>query len=297
MMAEVLYNLSGLRLPAVMTCANRSLSAPINIWNDHSDVMALRDAGWINFFAEDNQAAIDQHVLAYYLAEKLSLPVMINVDGFILTHLSEPLILPTTAAIKKFLPNLPASANRLDPASPTTTGHLVGPTDFYRFRQKLDQDLLAAGPEINLAYDRWQRLLGRPGARPLGNGLIEWHGPRQAKTVLVAMGSVIGTLKTAADELNRSNQKIAVLQIKTWRPFPYDLVKKFLAKKQAIIINKAVSPGALPPLSCEVAAAVTNAGTKIIHAAAGLGGGDITVEQISRLVKRSTHPAGILYLN
>lgn len=103
-MTEVIYNIAGMRLPIVMTCANRAVSAPINIWNDHSDIMAVRDAGWISLFSGDNQEAVDLHISAYKLAENLHLPVMVNVDGFILTHAYEPVIIPDKKLIKKYLP-------------------------------------------------------------------------------------------------------------------------------------------------------------------------------------------------
>lgn len=282
MMLEVLYNIAGLRVPLVLTCANRSVSAPLNIWNDHQDAMAARDAGWIMLFAENSQEAVDQHVLAYKLAEKLNLPVMVNVDGFILTHLNEAVSLPTPADIKKFLPPPRASQNRLDPKNPQTTGHLVGPPDFFKFRRALDLDLQQAAAVINQAYAAQQKIFQRPKhTSHLDNGLVEFYGRAKADIVFVAMGSVAGTIKAAVD----LNPHIGLLKIKALRPFPADFIQKILNNKKVVIINKSISPGSLPPLSAEVAAALGQTATALQHVVAGLGGQDITVKQIIKLTK------------
>jgi pyruvate ferredoxin oxidoreductase alpha subunit len=128
-MVEALYNASGLGLPIVMTLANRAIGAPINIWNDHSDSMSQRDSGWIQLYAETNQEAADLHVQAFRLAEELSLPVMVCMDGFILTHAVEQVELPTQDQVDAFLPAF-EPRQVLDPAEPMTIGALVGPEAF-----------------------------------------------------------------------------------------------------------------------------------------------------------------------
>ncbi len=129
LMNEVIYNIAGMRLPVVLTCANRAVSAPINIWNDQQDAMSVRDAGWIMLFAENAQEAVIQHVLAYKIAEKLKLPVMVNVDGYVLTHTYEPVIIPTASQIRKFLPDYkPALGEYLDPKKPITFGAFAAPS-------------------------------------------------------------------------------------------------------------------------------------------------------------------------
>jgi pyruvate ferredoxin oxidoreductase alpha subunit len=294
MMLEVLYNISGLRLPVVLTCANRSVSAPLNIWNDHSDVMAARDAGWILLFAENNQEAVNQHVLAYKLAEKLKIPVMVNVDGFILTHQSEPVCLPDTASIKKFLPPLPASANQLNTKTPSSLGLLVGPNDFYKFRQKINDDFISALKTINQEYAKFQIIFKteQPGKQSIiNNGLLELYGSPKAQTIFVAMGSVVGTIKQAIDDYNSQSLKfgkLAVLKIKSFRPFPTEAIKDILKNKRVIIINKAISPGSLPPLSAAVAMSLNQTKTDFKHVVAGLGGQDITVDDILGLLKEKS---------
>src|SRR5438034_7703771 len=125
-MAEAVYNASGLGLPIVMTIANRAIGAPINIWNDHSDSMSMRDAGWIQLYAESNQEALDLHVQAFRLAEELSLPVMVCMDGFVLTHAVEGVDVPSQAGVDAFLPPF-EPRQVLDPREPMTIGAMVGP--------------------------------------------------------------------------------------------------------------------------------------------------------------------------
>jgi pyruvate ferredoxin oxidoreductase alpha subunit len=159
LMTEVIFNIAGLRLPIVMTCANRSVSSPINIWNDQQDVMTIRDSGWILLFAENHQEAVDQHVLAYKLAEKLNLPVMVNVDGFVVTHAFEPVYLPPKNLIKKFLPAYrPAADKYLNPKYPTTFGAFVSPADYFEIRQELHDDLQKALPVLETEYKNYQKI-------------------------------------------------------------------------------------------------------------------------------------------
>src|SRR5437868_10124388 len=128
-MAEALFNASGLGLPIVMTVANRAIGAPINIWNDHTDSMSQRDCGWIQLFAENNQEALDLHIQAYRLAEEVSLPVMVCMDGFILTHAYERVDIPSQEQVDAFLPPF-EPRQVLDPETPMTIGAMVGAEAF-----------------------------------------------------------------------------------------------------------------------------------------------------------------------
>lgn len=292
-MLEVLYNIGGLRLPVVMTCANRAISAPLNIWNDHQDAFAMRDAGWLMWFSENAEEAAAQHILAYKLAEKLHLPANINVDGFILTHTSEPTFVPSRAQIKKFLPAFrPQASAYLNTKHPVSIGHLVLPKDYQAFRQELNEALDKSAVVINQEYALYQKTFyGKTTTSDLDNGLIEYYGPSSAQTVIVAMGSVSGTIKTVLDEYNRRTlglKKAALLRIKTFRPFPLSAVKKLTQGKRVIVLNKGISPGSLPPLSLEVAAAVS-AKTELIHVVGGLGGRDIKIEDIIKLLNSKTN--------
>ncbi|MFA5301008.1 MAG: hypothetical protein WC389_22675, partial [Lutibacter sp.] len=235
LMAEVIFNISGMRLPIVMTTANRAVSAPINIWNDHSDVMTVRDAGWIQLFASDNQEAVDLHILAYKIAEQLKLPVMVNVDGFILTHAFEPVIIPSQNLIKKYLPDYkPDFGTYLDPKNPVTLGAFFTPAHYFETREELHNDLVASISIIKKEYHNLIKIIGR---KNKDNGLFEYFGPRKPETILVALGSVIGTIR----ETVKDNKKIGVLKIKTYRPFPGEEINKVLLRaKNVAVIEKAI---------------------------------------------------------
>lgn len=279
LMSEVIFNIAGMRLPIVMTCANRAVSAPINIWNDHSDIMSVRDAGWINLFAGDNQEAVDFHILAYKLAEQLNIPVMVNVDGFILTHAFEPVIIPSTETIKKYLPDYKPTANTyLDPNNPVTLGAFFTPANYFETREELNNDLIASLGVIKKEYKNLIKILGR---KKTDNGLIEYYGPKKPETILVAMGSVIGTIR----ETIKNEKKIGVLQIKTYRPFPGEEVNKILlCAKNIAVIEKAISLGQAGPLFSDIKASLPNHKLNLSNFIVGLGGRDVTQKMIKKII-------------
>lgn len=302
LMNEVVYNIAGMRLPVVMTVANRGVSAPITIWNDHQDAMSVRDAGWIMFFAENHQEAVEQHLLAYKIAEKKKIPAMVNIDGFVLTHTYEGVEIPSAAEIKKFLPAYkPKTGEYLDVKNPVTMGAFAAPAYYTEIRQELQDDLCSCQDDILEEYEKLKKLA--PSAikhsesqTHVNNGLVEYYGPKNPKIVLVAMGSLVGTIKDAVDKLNiKSRVKhyvapnaIGVLKIKTFRPFPDDAVLSILKNaKYAAIIEKALSLGAnSAPLAMEIRSAAQNKiKTEIKGYVAGLGGRDITQEMIAQIVR------------
>ena len=194
-MAEAVYNASGLGLPIVMTLGNRAIGAPINIWNDHSDAMSMRDAGWLQLFAESNQDSIDLHIQAFRLAEELSMPVMVCVDGFILTHAVERVDIPNQADVDAFLPPY-EPVQVLDPADPISIGAMVGPDAFteVRFLQHYKQTLaLQLIPELAAEFS------GRFGRNT--GGLLRTYCADDAEMLVVAMGSINGTIKDTIDEM------------------------------------------------------------------------------------------------
>ncbi|MCU0679307.1 MAG: pyruvate ferredoxin oxidoreductase, partial [Planctomycetes bacterium] len=229
LMIEVLYNIAGMRLPVVLTCANRGVSAPITIWNDHQDAMTARDAGWIMLFSENHQEAVEQHILAFKIAEQTKLPVMVNIDGFVLTHTYEGVVIPTAAQIKKFLPAYkPAKGEFLDVKNPASFGAFAAPAYYMEIREKLHYDLTQSQKLINDEYHKLQKAIPaavkeRESAAHISSGLIEYYGPKKAKTILVALGSLVGTIKDVVDESNRKfslNGSVGVLKLKCYRPFP-----------------------------------------------------------------------------
>ena len=293
-MAEVVYNLPGLRLPLVMTCANRSISAPINIWNDHQDAMAVREAGWLMFFAEDNQEAIEQHWLAFILSQKLRLPVMVNVDGFRLTHASEPIALPTAKTVKKLLKNKLTPILNIE--KPQTSGWFALPRDYQKQRLQLKQDIDASWPVIEETNTQLQNLW-QPIKQHLinsnvitkdnDNATCEYYGPKQAQLLIIAMGSIVGELKELADLANRRKiNTVAILKIKLYRPFPDKIINSYLkSAKKIVVIDRSPGLGAQPPLFSDIKASQKQKSTKkITGLIVGLGG-DINLTAVSKIIK------------
>ena len=270
-MMEAVHNASGLELPIVMTLANRSIGAPINIWNDHSDAMAASDAGWIQLFAETNQEAVDLHVLAFRLAEELSLPVMVCMDGFVLTHAVEQVDLPEQGRVDAFLPPY-APHQFLDPADPVSIGAMVGPEAFEEVKVLAHLRQLDALDRIPELAAEFEEIFGRPSA-----GLVGTYRTEGADTIVVALGSVLGTIKDAVDERRRAGQRVGVVGITTFRPFPTSEVRSALAgARQVVVIEKAFRAGGGGVLSGDVTLAVQDSDVGVHTVVAGLGGRPIT---------------------
>ncbi|MDE3083424.1 MAG: pyruvate ferredoxin oxidoreductase [Acidobacteriota bacterium] len=279
-MLEAVYSAAGLGLPIVMTLANRAIGAPINIWNDHSDAMAARDTGWILLFAESNQEAADLHVQAFRLAEALSVPVMVCMDGFILTHAVEGVDLPDQEAIDAFLPPF-VPRQILDPDHPVSIGAMVGPEAFeeVKYLAHLRQlDALALIPEIADDFaTSFQRDSG---------GLVRGYRLEDAETVVVAMGSVLGTLKDAIDLRRGAGEKVGALGVTTFRPFPEAALAAALSTAtRLVVLEKAVSPGGRGVLASDVALSVPQ--VPLASVIAGLGGRPITRASLETMLARA----------
>jgi pyruvate ferredoxin oxidoreductase alpha subunit len=274
LMAEVLYNLTGMRLPVVITCANRAISAPINIWNDHSDAMIVRDSGMIMLFAEDAQESYDMHPQAFKIAEnpEIMLPVMVNMDGFILTHAFEPVDLCEQKVFDDFLPPF-SPAIKLDVNKPITMGTLAEPKYYMETRYKLHETQQDSIPVIQKAAEDFKARVGR-----WYGGLIDTYRLDDAEIAFVAMGSLIGTLKDVVDDLRKKGEKVGILKIRSFRPFPKEQtleVSKGL--KQLIVFDKAYSYGWGSILQNEMRSCFYNSKMHPIISGfvVGLGGRDI----------------------
>lgn len=282
-MVEAVYNASGLGLPIVMTVANRALGAPINIWNDHSDSMSQRDCGWIQLFAETNQEAVDLHIQAFKLAEELSLPVMVCMDGFILTHAYERVDIPTQDQVDRFLPPF-EPRQVLDPAEPVSIGAMVGPEAYTEVRYLAHAKQMQALDLIPELAAEFQAIFGRD-----SGGLIRPYRLEDADIAVVALGSVLGTIKDTVDEMRDAGIKIGVLGITSFRPFPLAEVRDALARVRSyVVLEKSLAVGIGGIVATNVRMALAGRlhmrGHTVI---AGLGGRPITKASLHRVFERA----------
>ncbi len=286
LMAEVLFNIAGLRLPVSITCANRSVSAPINIWNDHQDAMTVRDAGWIQLYAEDCQEVADMQIQAYKIGEKseISLPVMVNMDGFILTHAFEPVELIDQKMADEFLPPYKPEVY-LTTKKPVTFGVLAEPAYYMETRYRLQQAIEASKPVIEDVANEFNKVFGR-----YAGGLVDKYRLDGAKTVIVAMGSVVGTIREVVDELREKGKKIGLLKIRAFRPFPKEAIYDALKDVDNIIImEKALSLGFGGILLNETKAVFYGKARqpKISGYIVGLGGRDVPNKSVINAVRKA----------
>jgi pyruvate ferredoxin oxidoreductase alpha subunit len=283
-MVEAVYNASGLGLPIVMTVANRAIGAPINIWNDHTDSMSQRDCGWIQLFAESNQEAADMHILAFKLAEELSLPVMVCMDGFILTHAYEQVDLPTQEQVDAFLP--PYSPRQvLDPQDPVSIGAMVGPEAFTEVRYLAHAKQMQALDLLPKICDEFKTIFGRE----IGP-LVSQYRMEDADTVVIALGSVLGTIKDTIDEMRADGIRIGVLGITSFRPFPLAAIRSALAKASRIVVlEKSLAVGIGGIVATDVRLALDGLDKKIFTVVAGLGGRNITRSSLHRVFRQAMH--------
>ena len=281
-MMEAVYNASGLGFPIVMTLANRAVGAPINIWNDHSDAMAARDAGWVQLFAETVQEAADLHIQAFRLAEEVSVPVMVCMDGFILTHATERVDLPTQEQVDAFLPPY-APRQVLDPADPYSIGAMVGPEAFEEVRYLAHARQLIALGRIGEIGAEFAEAFGRD-----SGGLVHPYRSADADVVVVAMGSVLGTIKDVIDTQRAAGHRIGALGITSFRPFPIDAVRNALkGARRVVVVEKAISVGFGGVLSTDVAMTLSGLPVPVATVVAGLGGRSITKTSIARVFEAS----------
>jgi len=255
----------------VMTLGNRAIGAPINIWNDHSDAMALKDAGWIQLFARDSQEAVDLHVLAFRLAEELSMPVMVCVDGFILTHSVEPLDVPSQEVVDRFLPPY-HPVQVLDPSDPVSIGAMVGPEAFSEVRYLAHHRQLQALARIPVLAGELAALVGRP-----SGGLLHPYRVDGAETIVVAMGSVTGTIEVAIDELRTGGLAIGAVALCAFRPFPLAELAALLAgASRVVVVERSLAPGLGGALASNVRMALRGSPIPVHTVIAGLGGRPVT---------------------
>ncbi|MGZ8202307.1 MAG: pyruvate ferredoxin oxidoreductase [Burkholderiales bacterium] len=277
-MAEAVYNAAGLGLPIVMTIGNRAIGAPINIWNDHSDSMSMRDAGWIQLYAETNQEALDLHIQAFRLAEELVCPAMVCMDGFILTHAYERVDMPTQRQVDAFLPSY-VPRQVLDPSDPVSIGALVGPEAFTEVRYLSHHKQLRALGLIPELAAEFKKTFGRE-----SGGLIRTYRSEDAETIVVALGSLNGTVQEVVDAMRESGSRIGSVSICSFRPFPLAVLREALRNaKRVVVLEKCLAVGLGGIVSDGVRKSLSGIQLNGYTVIAGLGGRAITRASLTRL--------------
>ena len=284
LMSEVVYCIAGMRLPIVLTCANRAISAPLSIWNDQQDSMAVRDAGWIQLHAEDNQEASDLHIQAFKIAEQTFLPVMVCMDGFILTHAFEPVDIPEQKKVDDFLPTF-KPRHIVDPRWPRGIGLFADPRFYMETRYILHRALEKSEETIKEVSSEFARTFGRE-----SGGFIKTYNLAEADVAIVSMGSVVGTIKELIDQLEEKGKKVGLLQICSYRPFPRKEVYRALKDKMNIVVlEKCISLGRGGILASDVRWSFPRAEKKdrnISSFVAGLGGRNISIDHLRYMVEK-----------
>lgn len=279
-MHEMLHYVSGSRFPIVMMNANRTLAAPWNIFGDQRDSMAQRDTGWMQIYVENGQEALDMIIQAYKLAEKTYLPVMVNLDGFVNTHTYELVNVPAQEEVDEFLPPF-VSKNAMDFDNPRSYC-MSAPTEWnMEFRVQQQEAMMAAKKDIEAIDKEFGDKFGR-----YYGGMVKEYYVEDADVVLVTTGSVSGTARLVVDSMREKGQKVGLVKLRYFRPFPASYFRELKTKVKAIgIIDRNLSFGYEGAVGSEVKAAMcdTKASPKTIDFIAGIAGRDITKEEIETM--------------
>jgi pyruvate ferredoxin oxidoreductase alpha subunit len=280
LMHEIIPIISSARFPAVMSVANRTISGPINIWNDHSDAMSERDQGWIQMYCESSQEAFDTIIMAYKIAEKeqVSLPVMVCIDGFALSHVYEPVQIEDQKKIDSFLPSYKPKTY-LDPKKPTTVGPIGFPNSFFEFHEQEQIAMNEALAEIPKVHKEFDNEFGRK----YGNGLIDLIKMKDAKYALLANGTSVGTARVTVEKLRSEGKKVGLIKLKTFRPFPAEEIRKACKNLKALgVIDRHVSLGSEGAMTLDIKSALANEKCKVEGFISGLGGRDIDTKRLKK---------------
>ena len=282
-MHEPVFAAAGMRVPIVMANANRALSAPINIWNDQQDSISERDSGWIQLYAETGQEAFDTILQAYKISENqdILLPTMVCIDGFILTHTVDPVEVLSQEEVDSFLPKYTRGYSYLDPEDPMSLGTLADTESYLEIRHDMEIAMEHSLDVIEEVGKEFGDLFGRY------YGLIEEYKSEDADIILIAMGSLCGTIKDVVDKERENGKKVGLVRIRSYRPFPKDALKVAVKDAKLAVIDKDISFGAGGAVSMDVKAALDNETYGFII---GLGGRDITPIDIEEIIEKTENP-------
>jgi len=285
LMHEVLYVASSMRLPLVMTVANRALSAPLSVWGDHSDVMAVRDTGWIQIFVENGQETVDNVLCAFRIGEdrRVLLPVMVHLDGFYLSHMIEPIVFPEQSQVDRFLPPFKYPLP-LHPDKPVTMGAFAMPVIYSETKKAQEVNLEAAKEVVLECWGKFGKLFGR------NYSPVEHYHSEDAKVLLLTMGGFSETAMTTVDKMRGEGRSVGLVRLRLWRPFPFAEIRQAVKNAETLIVlDRALSfggPGG--PVCSEIKAALYGEAKrpKVIGFVGGLGGRDITPAEFEEIVNR-----------
>jgi pyruvate ferredoxin oxidoreductase alpha subunit len=284
LMHEVVYVASSMRYPVVMAVCNRALSAPLSVWGDHSDAMAVRDTGWIQVFCQNNQEAFDLTLWAFRVAEhpQVLFPVMVHLDGFTLSHVTEPVVLPEQSQVNRFLPKFQYHF-ALDPEHPITHGAFA-PPDIYS-EAKLAQEIAFRNSK-QVILQSWQEFAGIFGRfyHP-----VEQYRTENAEVMLLTMGSFTETAKLVIDKRRERGERVGLVSLRLWRPFPFEEFRQAVSQARLIIVfDRAISFGVGGPVLSEVKSALYDAPARptVVGIVGGLGGRDVSEEDFDYVIDR-----------
>jgi pyruvate ferredoxin oxidoreductase alpha subunit len=294
LMSEIVYITASLRLPILMLLANRSLSGPLSIWNDHSDVMSVRDCGWIQIFVENGQEVYDHVFIGYRVAEdrNVLLPFMISLDGFILTHVIEPIEMLDQKVVDRYLPPYQPLYS-LHPDHPTTVGAFSTPALYTETKKAQDEALKAAAPYIMKGWQEFGDLTGRY-YHP-----IEHYKTEGAKILLVTQGSLGETASIAVDNLRERGEPVGLVKVRLWRPFPFAEFREAVQGAELVVVmDRAISyggPGG--PLASEIRSALyaEEAHPRVVNFIAGIAGRDVAAEDFMHMLQKAQESPGDWY--
>lgn len=287
LMQEVLYVASAMQLPIIMTVANRALSAPLSVWGDHSDVMTVRDTGWIQMFVENGQEAIDSVICAFRIGEdrRVLLPVMVHLDGFHLTHVIEPIMMPDPDEVKRFLPPFKYPLP-LDPAKPVAMGDFAPPIIYSEIKWAQEKNLTKSKEVILECWDEFGKIFNRY------YHSVEKYYSEDASVLLLTMGSFSETAAVAIDKMRGEGKSVGQIKLRLWRPFPFDELRQAVKDADVLIVlDRAISYGGpAGPVCSEVKAALygQDKRPKVVSFVGGLGGRDISVAGFEEIITKGT---------
>ncbi len=294
-MHEMLHWAAGARTPIVMGNINRAFAPPWSVWTEQNDSLSQRDTGWMQLYAQNNQEVLDSVIQAYKVAESLDLPVMVILAAFVLSHTSETVEIPDQEKVDEFLPPYERKY-KIDPDEPHAFGGLTNPDNYFEFRYKIQKAMEEALKKWEEAGEEFETLFGRK------YGLVETYKISDAKSLIISSSTIASTARNAVDGLREKGEKVGLLRIRVFRPFPAEKIRRILSSvDKAIVIDRNIGFGASGIFYQEIKAAMYNEKTTppLFGVVTGLGGRDVSSKDIIQIyrdvIKREKPKSDIIW--